>query len=322
MSSMEKVGNSSLWEYRYRPTTVKDLILPEKEKKYFLDMVASGEVDNMLLFGTAGRGKTSVAIALCQDVDAEYLYINASKDNKIEVVRGDIEKFATSCSLDQRRKVVILDEAECLTDNTANGAGAQNALKSVIETVEKNCRFIFTTNNMSRINDALKSRCGRTIDFNFTKEDSVNLMRAYFKRLCWILDTEKVTYDKKTLAEFVQTNYPDFRKTLNRLQMLSKMYGCVDERILSAVDNTKVLNLIDEMKNKKWNNARKIVSEMDFTTFYGELYQNIEPYLKDDSKPSCVLTIGEWQWKAAMSNDKELPCVCCVTDLMKEAVWK
>ena len=252
---------------------------------------------------------------------AEYLYINASKDNKIEVIRNQVEQFATTFSLEQAKKVVILDEAECLTDNV-NGAGAQNALKSLIEVAEKNCRFIFTTNNVSRINEALQSRCGRHINFNFATEESVSMMKAYFKRLCWILDNEKVPYEKKVLAEFVQKHYPDFRKTLNKLQMLVKMNGCVDEKILSASDSSKIEDLVEEMKNKKFNSVRKIISEVDFMNFFSVLYHVIEPHLKDESKPDVILTIGDWQWKAGMSNDKELACVCCAVTLMKEAKWR
>jgi replication factor C small subunit len=321
---MEKIGTSSLWEYKYRPTTVKDLILPDKEKKYFQDMVESGEIDTMLLYGTAGRGKTSVAIALCKDVGVNFYYVNASKNNSIDIVRNDIEQFATSHSLEGGKKVVILDEAECLSNKEGNGSGgsgAQNALKALIEAVESNCRFIFTTNNIGRINEALQSRCGRTINFNFSQEESKKLMVAYFKRLQWILNNENITFDKKVLAEFIQKKYPDFRKTLNELQMRVKMFGCVDERIL-AVSDSKTENLIEEMRNKKWNNARKIVSEMDYFTFYTDLYLALESHVKDEYKPSLVLLLAEWSWKAGISNDKEIPAVAAMTEIIKGAMWK
>lgn len=321
MSKMEKIGTSSMWEYKYRPTTIDDMIIPDSLKKYFSDMAKSGNVDNLMLYGSAGRGKTSVAIALCNDAGVDYLYINASNNNSVNMVRNDIEQFATTFSLDGNKKAVILDEAECLTDDVGNGAGAQNALKAMMEVVEKNCRFILTTNNLSGINSALLSRCGRTIDFNFSKEESEKLKIAYFKRLKWILDNENISYDPKVLANFVIKNYPDFRMTLNRLQFFTKLYGKVDENILFVGDTSNFESLISEMKAKKWNNCRKIISEIDTRTFFSRLYDLLSPYVEDNYKPELVLTISEWDAKAGVMINKENAMVSCITSIIKEVKW-
>jgi len=315
MDSMGKIGNSTIWEFKYTPTSIKDLIIPEQTKSYLLDCVSKEDIPNLLLYSSPGRGKTSTAYALCHDIGAEYLYINGSMETSIEVLRNKVTQFATSFSMDGCKKTVIMDESDRISSNAAD------SIKGLLDQVVNHCRFIFTTNNFSKIIDPIKSRC-HIINFDFSKEESKKLMVLYFKRLQWILNNESVTYDKKILAEFVQNNYPDFRKTLNKLQMAVKTFGCIDERVLSVSDSSKVNSLIDEMKNKKWNGARKIISEMDFTTFYSDIYTAIEPHLKDECKPSVILELGEWAWKSGLSNDKELACVCCMTSLIKEANWK
>lgn len=318
---MQQVGDSSLWEYKYRPQTVNDLILPNSIKTYFLKMVEEGELSNLLLYSSAGRGKTSSAIALCNDIDAEYLYINASKENNIDTIRFKVEQFATSYSLNGQKKVVILDEAECLSNNVGNGAGAQNALKSLIEVVESHCRFIFTTNNISKINEALISRCNK-INFNFSPEENIELKKNYFKRLCWVLEKENIEFDKKILAEFVKKHFPDFRKTIQKLQLMVKINGVIDERIFQESDDAKIDVLIKEMKEKKFNNIRKIIVELDYVQFFSLFYKTVEPHIQPESIPELILILSEYDYKSSMCNDKEICLTACVIEMMKEVKWR
>ena len=155
-----------LWVEKYRPQTINDTILPNSIKKTFGDIVKGGDLHNMLLTGTAGTGKTTIAKALCNELDLDYLLINGSEESGIDTLRNKIKKFASSVSLQGGYKVVILDEADYL-----NPQSTQPALRGFIEEFSANCRFILTCNFKNRIIEPLHSRCS-VIEFNMSKKDS------------------------------------------------------------------------------------------------------------------------------------------------------
>jgi replication factor C small subunit len=213
------------------------------------------------------------------------------------------------------KKVVIVDECERLSGN------AQDGMKALIEQTEANCRFILTTNNLSKIIDPIKSRC-QLVDFNFNQKEMKNLIIAYFKRVCWILDQEKVKYDKAVLAEFIQKLYPDFRKTLNELQKFVKMHNEVSIAIFQNLDGAVFGSLIEEIKNKKYNNVRKLVSQIDSSTFYQEFYNQIDELLVDQSKPEAILILGRYAYESALSIAPEISLCACITEIMKSCQFK
>lgn len=311
---MEIISNSSLWVEKYRPKTVKDLILPDHIKTFLAKIVETKEIPNLLFFSSAGRGKTSTAFAIVNDIDADVLYINASIENSIDTVRYKVQQFAMTSSFSDGKKVVILDEMDRMVN-------AQDALKALIEQTEANCRFIITTNNLAKIIDPIKSRT-QLIDFNFTSKESTNLMLQYFKRVCWILEQENIEYDKKTLAEFVKKSYPDFRKTLNELQKYIQMHGSVDENIFKLSDDTNMSSLIGEMKAKKFNSVRKIATEIDPSSFYGLFYKEIDNLLDDKCKPAIIMILAESAYKASLSVNQELELVSCLIQIMRDANWR
>ena len=229
-----------LWVEQYRPKTIQDCILPEQTKKTFLEFLKKKEIPNMLLSGTAGTGKTTVARALCDELNADYIIINGSDEGRhIDTLRNKIKNFASTVSFntESKHKVVIIDEADYM-----NAESVQPALRNFIETFYKNCRFIFTCNYKNKILPALHSRC-TVIDFAIKNGQKVKTAQALLKRLGKVLDDEQIEYDKKVLAELIQKYYPDFRRTINELQRYS-VRGKIDSGILFSLSeaNTKVLS--------------------------------------------------------------------------------
>lgn len=312
---MNKVGTSTLYTEKYRPQTVKDLILPAKEMAFLNKAIEQGDISNILLCGSAGLGKSSTAFAICNDLDADKLFINASMETGIDTLRYKVQQFAMTSSFSDGKKIVILDEADRLTP------AGQDALKALIEQTESNCRFIITTNNIAKIIDPIKSRV-QLFNFNFNIKESESLMVAYFKRVCWILDNEKVKYDKKTLAEFVKKAFPDFRRTLGELQKYVQMHGCVDEKIFTNSADSSMESLVEELRNRKFNNVRKIATSIDADSFYGSFYLEIDKLLVDACKPSVIMILADSAYKSAFTANKELELVSCLIQLMKECNWK
>lgn len=312
---MELVGNSSIWEHKYRPQTVKDLIIPANIRKLFESYISRSDVPQLLLSSTAGRGKTSSAFALCHDLGSDMMYINGSIDNSIDTLRYKVTQYAMTSSFNDGKKICIIDECERLS------ASAQDGMKGLMDQTESNCRFILTTNNVSKIIDPIISR-GTHISFNFSPEETKNLIIAYFKRMCYVLDAEKVKYDKKVVAEYVQQMYPDFRKTIGDLQKCFNMYGEINDNIFKNIDGSQFASLVEEIKNKKFNNVRKIISEIDSDTFYQEFYDQIDDLLEPTCMPTIVMILGQFAYETSSSISKEVTLAACCTAIMKEAKFK
>ncbi len=312
---MELIGKSTLWVEKYRPQTIKDLILPDNITKLFAKFIDDGDIPNLLFSSSAGRGKTSTALSLIKDLGADKLFLNGSVDNSIDTLRYQVSQFASTSSFSDAGKICFIDECERLSPN------AQDAMKALIEQTESNCRFILTTNNMSKIIDPIKSRC-QLIDFNFNQSEMKQLIIAYFKRLCWILDQEGVVYDKAVLAEFTQQIYPDFRKTLNELQKFAKMNGSITDAIFRNLDGAKFDDLITEIKNKKFNTVRKMINDIDPDTFYMEFYSRLDEFLTDTSKPSAIMTLGRFSYESALSVAPEISLCACVVEIMRDCEFK
>jgi len=207
--------NEFLWCEKYRPKTISDCILPPRIKSTFESIVKGGELHNMLLTGTAGLGKTTVAKALCNELGLDYLLINGSEESGIDTLRNKIKQFASSVSLQGGYKVVILDEADYL-----NPQSTQPALRGFIEEFSSNCRFILTCNFKNRIIEPLHSRCS-VIEFNLAKKDMPPLLAAFMKRTSMILESESVSYEKQVIAELIVKHSPDWRRVINELQRYS-----------------------------------------------------------------------------------------------------
>ena len=310
-----------LWVEKYRPKKISDCILSEDLKNTFSKFLDSKELPNLLLSGTAGTGKTTVARALCEELGVDYIIINGSDEGRhIDTLRTTIKNFASSVSLDgtTNHKVVIIDEADYM-----NPDSVQPALRNFIETFYKNCRFIFTCNFKNKIIPALHSRC-TVIDFRITNGQKVKTATAFMNRLCDILKQEHIEYDKKVIAELIQRHYPDFRRTINELQRYS-VRGKIDSGILVSLSDINNKELVKLLKEKRFTDMRKwVVQNLDkepsslFSSIYEILYKHLQP----QSVPEAVLTIADYQYKSAFVADHEINMVACLTQIMAECKFK
>jgi DNA polymerase III delta prime subunit len=304
--------NEFLWVEKYRPQIIADVILPSHIKATFEDIVNGGELHNMLLTGTAGLGKTTVAKALCNELDLDYLLINGSEEGNIDTLRNKIKQFASTVSLQGGYKVVILDEADYL-----NPQSTQPALRGFIEEFSGNCRFILTCNFKNRIIEPLHSRCS-VIEFNIAKKDMPPLLSDFMKRVEHILGAEGVSYDKQVIADLIMKHMPDWRRVLNELQRYSTS-GNIDTGILVSVSETSINDLMLHIKVKDFKRMRQWVADnMDTepASVFRKIYDNMYEYIDPKSIPQLVLILADYQYKNAFVADHELNLVACLTEIM------
>ena len=310
-----------LWVEKYRPKTIEDCILPEDTKQTFQSFLRQGEISNLLLSGTAGTGKTTVARALCEELKCDYLIINGSDEGRqIDTLRTKIKSFASTVSLDKEanHKVIIVDEADYM-----NADSVQPALRNFIETFYKNCRFIFTFNFKNKIIPALHSRC-TVVDFAIKNGYRKKCADAMMIRLGTILDDEKVPYDKKVLAELIIKHFPDFRRTINELQRYS-VRGKIDSGILFSLSETNTKELVATLKEKRFNDMRKwVIQNIDKepSSMFRNLYEVLWKALDPKSIPQAVLVIAGYQYKAGFVADQEINMVACLTEIMANCKFK
>lgn len=290
-----------LWVEKYRPQKIEDCILPKLYKKQFLDIVAHGKMPNMLLSGTAGVGKTTVAIALCNEMGLDWIKINGSDDNGVNVIRDTIKTFASTVSLMGTSKVVIIDEGDYLTGN------AQAILRGTIEAFSATCTFVITCNYPNRIIDALHSRLQHT-EFKVEESEKAELQMALFARICAMLDNEKVTYDKKVLITIINKYYPDNRKVIGILDQYSKG-GAIDNGVLLTLQDVTIESLIKAMKDKSFKDIRQWCSDNknnDISSLYSKLYKSLKDFILPESIPEAILILEDYQRYDAIVPDKEL----------------
>lgn len=300
-----------LWTEKYRPNKVEDCILPDSIKKTFQEYVDKKEIPNLLLSGTAGVGKTTIAKALCEEVGCDYIVINGSDESGIDVLRNKIKNYASSISLSGGRKVIIIDEADYLNPNST-----QPALRGAIEEFASNCSFIFTCNFKNRIIDPIHSRCS-VVDFKING-NKAKMAAQFFKRVEWILEQEKITYDKEVVATIITKHFPDNRRILNELQRYS-VSGVIDRGILSSVSDVQIQELIKALKGKDFSGARKWVTnnlDNDPVRIFRKIYDTMYDHLKPESIPQTVLILSKYQYQSAFVADQEINLVACLTEMM------
>lgn len=305
-----------LWVEEYRPKTIDDCVLPAELKEFFQGIVAKGDIQNMLLTGSAGTGKTTVARALCEELNCDYIIINGSEESGIDVLRTKIKSFASTVSFTGNTKVVILDEADYLNPNST-----QPALRGFIEEFSNNCRFIFTCNYKNRIIPALHSRC-TVVDFKIPKDEKRKIAVSFFKRIQTILEKENIKFDAKVVATVVEKYFPDFRRTLNELQRYSTS-GSIDEGILVNVGEENMNELVSALKEKDWKRMRAwVVNNLDNdpVSLFRKIYDTLIPLT--NQVPQLVLTIADYQYKSAFVADQEINLVACLTEIMASVELK
>jgi len=307
-----------LWVEKYRPTNISECILPSQLKKDFKQILKQKELQNMLLTGTAGTGKTTVAKALCNELNLDYIIINGSEESGIDTLRNKIKQFASSVSLEGGYKVVILDEADYL-----NPQSTQPALRGFIEEFSANCRFILTCNFKNRIIEPLHSRCS-VVEFAIPKGQKEDMAMQFMTRLQHILGTENVQYENEVLAELIMKYFPDFRRTINELQRYGTS-GQIDSGILVNVNDISVNNLMNHLKTKDFRKMRQWVADnidIEPTAMFRKIYDSMNEYVEPQSIPQVVLILADYQYKDSFVADHELNMVACLTEIMAGVSFK
>ena len=307
-----------LWVEKYRPKNINDCVLPNETKKIFLDFVNNKEIPNLLLCGTAGVGKTTVAKALCNELDADFVLINGSEERNIDTLRVKIKQFASTVSLSGGPKIVILDEADYL-----NPQSTQPALRGFIEEFSKNCRFIFTCNYKNRIIPPLHSRCS-VVDFTIESSQKPQIANQIFQRTLQILTEENIDYNEKVVVELINKFFPDFRRVLNELQKYSSS-GTIDSGVLSNLDDESLNEVIGFIKNKEFSKMRKWVAlniHNDPQAIYRKIYDSLFTKMENNSIPQAIIILSDYTYKSAFVADQEVNMVACMTELMMECKIK
>jgi len=308
------MSNDFLWVEKYRPKAISDAVLPASLKQTFQKIVSSKELPNMLFTGTAGLGKTTIARALCNELDCDYILINGSEEGNIDTLRTKIKQFASSVSLQGGYKVVILDEADYL-----NPQSTQPALRGFIEEFSNNCRFILTCNFKNRIIEPLHSRCG-VYEFNTSKKSMIELCESFMARCKTILDNEQVKYDDKPVAELIMKFAPDWRRVLNELQRYS-VNGKIDTGIINNLQDKNFDDLFSHLKNKNFKGMRSWVVnniDTDASAIFRAIYDRMSDKIAPQSIPQLVLLLADYQYKNAFVADHELNVVACLTEVMSD----
>lgn len=307
-----------LWCEKYRPKTVQETILPLELKETFQEFVNQKTIPNLILSGPPGCGKTTVAKAMMEELECDYIVINGSMNGNIDTLRNEIKNFASSVSLSGGRKMVLLDEADYL-----NGNSTQPALRNFMEEFSKNCGFILTCNYKNRIIEPLHSRCS-VIDFKITRKELPELAKQFMRRVCTILTTENIEFDKAVVAEVLKKHFPDWRRVLNELQRYSAT-GKIDSGILVNLQEVSLKTLMNFLKERDYTNMRKWVGENidnDANGMYRMIFDQASQYLTKETIPVVVLTIGKYQYQHAFCSDSEINLVCCLTEIMMEGDFK
>ena len=312
------MSETFLWCEQYRPKDVESCILPKNLKDTFSEFVQSGQVPNLILSGGSGVGKTTIAKAMIDELDATYMMINGSEESGIDVLRTKIKNFASTVSLHGGRKYLILDEADYL-----NPQSTQPALRGFMEEFHKNCGFIFTCNYKNRLIEPLHSRCSM-VDFVIPNFEKPKLASQFFERIEDILNEQNIKYDKRVIAEVINKHFPDWRRILNELQRYS-VSGVIDAGILVNIAEINIKELMVSMKNKEFINVRKwVVNNLDNDSvrLLRRIYDNLYDYVEGSSIPHVVVVLGEYQYKAAFVADQEINMLACMTEIMARAKFK
>ena len=307
-----------LWVEKYRPRSIDECILPEDLKNTFSEFVKDKHIPNLILCGSAGVGKTTVAKAMLDEIGATSMMINGSEESGIDVLRTKIKNFASTVSLEGGRKYIILDEADYL-----NPQSTQPALRGFMEEFHKNCGFILTCNFKNRLIDPLHSRCS-VIDFVIPNSQKPSLAEKFFTRVQSILKDESIEFDPRVVAELINKHFPDWRRTLNELQRYSAS-GKIDAGILVNISEVNINELMLSLKKHDFKALRKwVVDNIDndpvriFRRLYDNLYDNID----HSTIPHAVLTIADYQYKSAFVADQEINLLACLTEIAVQCKFK
>ena len=287
----------SLWVEKYRPTTMDTYIGNEHLKSKVSIYLESGDLPHLLLYGKAGTGKTTLAKLLVNNIECDYLYINASDENSVEVVRDKVKNFASTLGF-QELKVIILDECDYITPN------AQAALRNLMETFSRHCRFILTCNYVERIIDPIQSRCQ---SFQIIPPDRKQIAQ----HLSNILTNENVNYELDNIVTIVNGSYPDIRRVINssQRQVVNGELKIDESTIIQNDYKLQVLEVLKTQdKKNSFKNIRQVLADSkvtDFSDLFRLLFDTVDDWGKGHVA-ECILVLSRYQQSDAVVVDKEI----------------
>lgn len=305
-----------LWCEKYRPKSIKETILPARYKDTFQAMVDSESIPNLILSGRAGIGKTTIAKAMCDQLECSFMVINGSLDGTKDTLRNEIKDFASTMSMTGKRKFVILDEADGLTTQM------QPALRNFMEEFSSNCGFILTCNRPHKIIPELHSRC-TLINFDIQSDERKDILSKIITRVMSILKKENIEFDKKVVASVVTKHFPDIRKTINELQRYS-VNGSIDTGILVNFDKLMLNKIIELMREKNIAEIRKFVAsnDIDQNEIYGKLYEVACDKFKPSSAAHLVVLLAKYQDMGIRSPNPDITLCAALLEISATLEWK
>ena len=303
---MERLENS-LWCERYRPTSLDTYIGNEHLKSKVSVYLESGDLPHLLLYGKAGTGKTTLAKILVNNIECDYLYINASDENSVDTVRNKVRGFASTMGF-KDYKIIILDECDYITPN------AQAALRNLMETFSKHCRFILTCNFVERIIDPIQSRCQSfQIIPPSKKEVALHIHN--------ILKEESIASKMNDVAGLVNAGYPDIRRVINscQRQVVDGMLVVDKQSLVESDYKMKLLEIIKkESKKDAFKSVRKLLADSqvtDFAELYKLMYDEVDSY-GTGHIAECILIVAKYQLSDSQVVDKEINAMAMVIELL------
>jgi DNA polymerase III delta prime subunit len=310
------MSKNFLFVEKYASKSVEECILPKSIKKVFLQIEKSGNVPNMILAGPPGVGKTNLCKALANSLDRDFMIINGSDERSIDVIRNKVKNYASTVSLSNTgKKILLIDEGDNLTNDS------QLALRAAIEELQSNCSFIFTCNYKNRIDPALHSRCP-VIDFVIPNKEKPELAKQFFDKIVYILEQENIKCENQNIISKLLIKYfPDFRRTLNVLQKYSNT-GYIDTSVLAQATDIKISTLYQYLKNKNFTEVRKwVVDNLDNdpNMILRKFYDGIDNVMVKHSIPQAILIVHDHMGKNVVDNEVNL--VACFIKIMIECEW-
>jgi DNA polymerase III delta prime subunit len=302
--------NEFVWEEKYRPKAIDDIVLPEYIKNDIKEWIKGGEIPNLLLVSKSpGLGKSSLAHVIINELNAEAKFINASLQRNIDTLRTDIQGFVSTASFDGKPKIIVLDEADFL-----NADSTQPALRGFIEQFSRNARFILTANHKDKIIEPLRNRL-QIFDFDEIFQENKNLIVDVYKRSEKILQNESIEFDNVMLKTLIKNYYPSSRSIIKQLQQYS-FSGKLEFHKHNDSSEDNMENILKTVLNKNFNVMRETLSKISNTEIlYTYFYDNLDKF-PIEKHPPIVITLAKYQSNDSLVRDKVVNTAACMTEIM------